>query len=1488
MSFWGSAVSLVKQSVNTLIPNLGVFGDAVDQASDTIKATAEKIRSYASDVFMSGGVVGVATKPKPSMTFPVTPAGKEVIKEDIAKTPVGTSIKVPFVQKEIVIPSLGKGGVLPLDEVLKSIIEVPEKIVTSLAEAPEVIKTGKIPAKPTNQIYDVPTYAEDAQNTFSQFFDLGYTAKQAAAITIGLIGSTAVLDAATMGSFLDSGTKAVLANVAPKDIEAESARQFMGLPKAYTVAEREAAYRDLAKELHPDVTGADPKLFAKVSEANTILKTAEAKGTTRVWDQIKHGARTASEKLQTPVLDLFKAPTGTPYANVKGLLPAVAGTRPEPTYNPYRRFNLGFSAEDITGGAKKLPKDENIPPIEAYDEFIPKRSTLVPVPEKALIPGQGLIDLPAGKVTMRAVQKLIKEIGTLKTALYKNRAAFVEEYLTRPEGMKILANADKFQNAPLEFDRRVVQGVKNSVYWKKERVIQDEMGRGWLMQKISSQKNGRNMARYVVVEPTAVSNYQQRGWNRVIEIDSLAAESHFENGAEYLETMMQLSGLKRFNNTDLYAHNRLMKIDPKYQELNKKITDLTKEVQTLYGNEVENIASEFVQTAQKAAGISPQEFAPGGAEQPPTGEVQVAEKPNEFPVGEGEKEADEFLEKIKDKEIPGILTPEAGPGGLTPPPLNFSEWKDKALILINRETFSRNIEDIAGKDAEKVKEYIVDPMRENETARVEWAREIREDLKAKYEQLGFKPRGEEDILTQKYGEKTITLDYLKQRSPEKWMQVVEFSGYFRDVYDSILTRWNEVRGKYGYSPIPKRTDYFRHFIELKTMTENFGLILGANDLPTEISGITDIFKPGKPFSDAELKRLGGRYTDSAIVGLDKYIDSVSKQIFHTDSVQRIRTIEKYLRDSSEAAVQRRSMSGVIENDVKALKITPEYQNAEADLLQRRITPAEWEQTPVVKKIRELQDKMRHLETLQRVHLPNFVANLTEYGNAAAGKKSMLDRSFEGFLGRKAYSWANFFQHRFQVNAVLGNLSSAFANLIAIFTQVPATTSKGPVIRGLTDTLVSGFNKEPFEVIDGIKSNYLVRLVSSKNVAPDFWQKTEKVAAFLFEKFDYFAKRSAVAAKYFENVNRGISKEAAMKIADEYVIRTFADRNIGERPAFHAAKVLGPLTNFQLEVNNFWSFYFRDIPKYSKGDKTKMFAAWLQLVVYSYAFNEIYKKVTGRRMILDPVYYVLTLFGLTNESRSLSEIDRVGKTVKELSGQVPYIGGFASGRFIPIASTIPNLFKIVPAISAGDTNTIINELPGKIFFYYVMPFGGGQAKKTLEGAGALISGSVKNASGGVRFDMKLTPTNIIRGLIFGKYSFPEAVKASNDISNLYTRVNKQTLEGTKNRLAAERLYDKLSRMDPDEANQYANTLADSNPALYDKLVDVFEEHRKDFTSADKLIKRLGVNNGERAKYIFDEIEKLKTPDEKNAYWEELDNKGLITDEVYDQIVQLLEK
>lgn len=636
-------------------------------------------------------------------------------------------------------------------------------------------------------------------------------------------------------------------------------------------------------------------------------------------------------------------------------------------------------------------------------------------------------------------------------------------------------------------------------------------------------------------------------------------------------------------------------------------------------------------------------------------------------------------------------------------------WKDKATALYNRETLERNIEDIAGADAPKVKEYIVAPVKKNEADRIRFLNKERDEIG----NLSIKPRSKESEFLQKYGEGfyikddgitkvPYTLSDLQRDLPDSWEKVVKAEQVIRKKYDRYLDEINTVLIKNGFEPIPERQDYFMHFNEVSDKIDMFGI--PNNKLPTDINGVTDDFLPGKNFFSSALERKGPRTSYDAVQGIDRYLEGASKLIYHTDDIQRLRSFEDGIR---------KKYTG---ND----------------------------------------------------HLSNFVSNLREYTNNLAGKKSRSDRGMEADFGRGVYRAADVLKRQVGANAVGANISSALTQFIPI-TQSLATTNKASFVEGMFDTIANIFKNDGF--ID--KSDFLTRRVGSDRLAVKLWtdrtdlntvqkaigntgalyNKVGETGGWLFKVFDDFVSQVIVRSKYLEGLKNGMPEAAAMKNADEWASRIMADRSLGSMPNFFNKKgLMGALTQFQLEVNNQLSFMFKDIPKNSLNWKAAASSIG-QVFLYGYLFNELYEKAVGRRPAFDPIGIIGQAYeDYTNQG--LPQGAATKNLAQNIANQLPFTSLITSqGGRIPLTNSVPDIYGVL-----NNTTTLDKEL-GKIPGL-ISPTGANQIKKTLNGLNDVEKGGVYKDNK-LQYPIEDTPQNFIRGALFGPSSFPETQKFYNN-------------------------------------------------------------------------------------------------------------------------------
>ncbi|MBQ2897615.1 MAG: hypothetical protein IJE46_04770 [Clostridia bacterium] len=741
-------------------------------------------------------------------------------------------------------------------------------------------------------------------------------------------------------------------------------------------------------------------------------------------------------------------------------------------------------------------------------------------------------------------------------------------------------------------------------------------------------------------------------------------------------------------------------------------------------------------------------------------------------------------------------------------------WKEKKTgFSYARETMERTIYDIMGKGGEKKAKEFNDhyfaPVHEHEAQSirnknayrqrvadlnlsdkitkgnttserfaVQFLGEIESDLKMltsrKY--ISEKTQGRIKELTR---QKEI---FLKENPNLDYNKINNAISEFRTIYDELFEKMNEARIRNGYAPVEYRQGYFPHFLtdgkkgikpevatelgigdydEVGGIFEKFAKALGistdVNNLPTNIAGKTQDFKPGIKFMTEALQRKGNKTDYDAVAGFDRYIESVSDVIYHTDDIQELRALERQLRyEYSEAGVKERI------DAIKDNALLPEDVKNEAldRLYERNIT--------------------KH---------GGLAQELSEYTNLLANKKSKYDRNVENLLNRKVYNVLNWANKNVAGNMIAGNLSSAMTNFIPI-TQASAECSNTSILKAVRDTAKNFLHNDGFESA----STFLTNRKGSELLTKSTSTKISDVLSTPMEFADMFTANVVTRAKFYENIKNGMDADEAIKDADRYAAGLIADRSKGSLPTIFGAKnpLFKTFTMFQVEVNNQLSYLGKDLPK-AKRNKTiaAIAGALLKYFIGAYLFNDIYEKLVGRRPALDAIGFANEITGDFFGAKMPNSIDLVSELIKgDLNGDdfkvekkkpsealeniaanvaedMPFVGGVMGGGRVPISSALPDageLSKILDGdVSWKKKGDIALKEGGKLL-YGVVPFGLNQVKKTAEGISAVKKGGSysidKDGNKQMQFpvynDSKgETALNYVQGALFGKSALKEA-------------------------------------------------------------------------------------------------------------------------------------
>lgn len=681
---------------------------------------------------------------------------------------------------------------------------------------------------------------------------------------------------------------------------------------------------------------------------------------------------------------------------------------------------------------------------------------------------------------------------------------------------------------------------------------------------------------------------------------------------------------------------------------------------------------------------------------------------------------------------------------------NSANWIDKKLGLSYKvNTMKRNFYDVMGKhDGERLYKNYIEPIFLHNA-------QMQKDIESYNKRVAKLNLNEkESIAVQMWGEYKYNPDTLVT-GPEiddfitknnlDYSKIKNAAKEFRNIYDELITKENETLKSQGYKEKEYRKGYFPHFVEEHATTllgqglEKTGWKFNNDSIPTDIAGITDTFKPGKVWNRSAQQRKG-RYTDfNVLKGYDNYIRTAMETIYFTEDIQKLRALENEIRyEHSEKGVQTQ-----IDELLSDTSIDPE----------------------------ERQEKIEKIYAKYTTPLNNLVTEIRDYTNGIANKKSVLDRTMEKALNRKVYSVMQNITNRLSANMVGLNLSSAITNFIPI-TQAMGEVKNKYLLKGLTEAIKSQNISDGFE-------NKSVFLTSRLNEADRLYKtKLDKVSEkmnFMFDGIDSITANTIVRAKYYENIeSKNMTEFEAIRNADEFARDLMAGRTKGEMPTIFNAKnpLIKIFTSFQLEVANQYNYMLKDLPRDLKDEGLKkLLSAYVKMFFGAWIYNQITEKFVGRKAAFSPADTIKEIYD-TMQNPNLKFNDKASDILQNLTQDIPFVGGLIGGGRLPISSLANPLNAIKGESTLGDEAK-------KAIFYTMLPFGGGQLKKTFEGASLYLNNKeVKgsyNKKGELKFEAKTDPLSVTKNLLFGKYSSEEAQEYT---SNGYLPIDDKTMKKLK--------------------------------------------------------------------------------------------------------------
>ena len=594
---------------------------------------------------------------------------------------------------------------------------------------------------------------------------------------------------------------------------------------------------------------------------------------------------------------------------------------------------------------------------------------------------------------------------------------------------------------------------------------------------------------------------------------------------------------------------------------------------------------------------------------------------------------------------------------------------------------------------------------------------------------------------------------------------------FRECYNLYYDAINEFLVMHGYKPIGFQKNYMPRLqkeADVSALRERLNA-LGieteeVTELPAEIAGRTETFKPGKkynPFFEHRTSKENKNVQYDALGGFDSYITYLSEVLYHTDDIQKLRTLAGALRE--------RYASGAVSKNIAELKeqlYSPDPDKSFADI-EAKLTAA-------------------YDEVKLNNYFGTYATWLDDYTNNIAGKQTSFDRAFEYNLGRKTLNFGKRLNNTYSAAVIVGNLSSAFNQTV----QLPfALTECG--IRNMTRAFVDmlpGSDRLNKTAEFDKKSTFLAGKRGVDYASERAWnEKVTAAGGKFFEAVDMAVTRLILRAKYYQvtEANPNIGFDAAIREADRYISAMVGNRMKGAKPVLFNQKnvITRTLTAFQLEQLNFAEYVARDVPAkyraYYKAHGThatvrKIARELLSALINVFVFNRLAELLYGQTpaagdalgILVDSLGagwnltgndFLLTLADdlcrtMTGERKlgtrargDFSTQNAIGAFGDEVGDDVPLVNNILAMLGVTNSKLPLPQIKAVTKAASGDFKGAAAQIPSDLATW--RPFGS-QVKKTARGAKLIADKGMYSSSGKLMFASDMNLWDSIRAVLFG--------------------------------------------------------------------------------------------------------------------------------------------
>lgn len=622
---------------------------------------------------------------------------------------------------------------------------------------------------------------------------------------------------------------------------------------------------------------------------------------------------------------------------------------------------------------------------------------------------------------------------------------------------------------------------------------------------------------------------------------------------------------------------------------------------------------------------------------------------------------------------------------------------------------------------------------------------------------------------------------------------------YRELFNQLYDAANDFLVAHGYEPIGFIRGYAPHLQSQETQErfnsalERMGINREIGKLPTSIAGRTKNFKPNMPWNGFFKNRNSqGEFLDPDIAeGFEKYVDSMSDVLYHTDDIMRTRAFVRYFRRTYAPEEIRNQLE-----QADALRYAQTDQQAS---FLRDKGKLSYTSAPTYEDVHQameqyVEDQYQAIENLTLYG--DLAVFLDDYANNLANKQLFEDRAMEKSFGRTSLNAINKAHRAFARAQVSANLSSALNQ----GGQLPIILAENGA-RNVAQALLDLRSKDLKSWAAG--SDFLTEKKGINYIVTGFGDRAINAAFKPLEFVDGIVSTLAVRSRYLKEVRAGKSATEAMRLADRFGREVMASRAKGSVPlAFRSKDFLNQMVHmFQLEALNNWEHVIQDLGNRdfremarAKGKRAaagSLAAILVKIILGAFLLNRIDEELYGGT---PAPFDILGLAGnVFAGGLGLTQMDLLETLVdngwERLTGERlfdtdPELNEFdAAAAFddfvwnglneIPFASNVAALAGMGDRTLPMPDLSNLADLPGTIaedgLFSWevarqlaglagdVLP-GGRQIEKSIQGGEALLRGGYYRGSGENRrlqFPVEQDFWSIVRGTLFGRSALDES-------------------------------------------------------------------------------------------------------------------------------------